>query len=396
MKKVITTVGTSIFNKYFEKMKNIKTLYESIKGKSYTGEYDDYKNQAEKIRKEVLKFYKNNYSEDISAEIKSINKIKSYLKEDLQIYLLASDTIISYIASKILKELLIEENFEVYFNEKHDIIRDLQVEDRDRFINIGLPNLIERIEYIAMGYTEGQVNGKMFSNGGYYGDILFNISGGYKATIPYLTMLAQINGADIYYIFEDTEELITIPPVPITIDMELFDEYKMKFKELEDVVENYSEWKNRNFQFVQKAGSCIQASDNIGILSPLGEILWRSYKSKFVNFYATEKVLEKIKKNNILIDKILKFANEGIRASKTEIKGKEKSQHYVYDDGDNNYRIFYFEKNNDLFIYEIFDDEEKQVDYLNKQVKSVEYHDLNIYCSINKATKELTYEILNK
>ena len=70
------------------------------------------------------------------------------------------------------------------------------------------------------------INGKMFSNGGYYGDILFNISGGYKATIPYLTMLAQINGADIYCIFEDTEELITIPPVPITIDMELFDEYK--------------------------------------------------------------------------------------------------------------------------------------------------------------------------
>src|SRR5690606_3974645 len=134
-----------------------KTLYDNIKGKSYTFEYEDYKNQAEKIKNEILKFYKDNYKDDISAEIKSINKIKAYLKQDLQICLLASDTINSYIASKILEELLIEKGFDTYFNDKLDVIKDLQVEDRDRFINDGLSNLIQRIENIAIGNIIGNV-----------------------------------------------------------------------------------------------------------------------------------------------------------------------------------------------------------------------------------------------
>ena len=386
-------VGTSIFENYFKKMQNVKTLYDNIKGKSYTFEYEDYKNQAEKIKNEILKFYKDNYKDDISAEIKSINKIKAYLKQDLQICLLASDTINSYIASKILEELLIEKGFDTYFNDKLDVIKDLQVEDRDRFINDGLSNLIQRIENIAIGNIIGNVVNSNYvsdlNSEGCYNNVIFNISGGYKATIPYLTMIAQINGSNLYYIFEETEELITIPPMPITINMELFDEFNKEFKMLEKGIDNYNKWKQYNFSFVQKAGSCIQTIDNYALLSPLGEILWRNYKAKHANFFTTEEVLEKIKNNEILIDKVIKCINEETRHSKTEKKGVGKNKYFVYDDGNNDYRIFYFEKEGDLYIYEIFDDEEKQIKYLNDNTKSKKDYNPDIYCSIDKTTKKI-------
>lgn len=147
MKKAITMVGTSIFNNYFERMSEISTHYNNIKEKSYT-EYDEYKMQAEKVKRAVLNFYRNGYIDNISAEIKTISKMKAYLKEDLQIFLLASDTIVSYIAAEIIKELLIEEGFEVFFNPKYDVLRGLQVKDKEKFTNEGLHALIRRIESI--------------------------------------------------------------------------------------------------------------------------------------------------------------------------------------------------------------------------------------------------------
>lgn len=388
MKKVITTVGTSIFENYFKTMKNIRNLYDNIKDKSFTEDYEAYQGQANKIKDEVLKFYKTNYTEDISAEIKTINKIKANLKEELEIYLIASDTINSYIAAEILKELL-KQDYKVHFNKKHDVIKDLQVKDKDRFVNEGLPNLIQRIENIAVGNVEESNFVGKFSSDGCYNNVIFNISGGYKATIPHLTMIAQINGSDLYYIFEETEELITIPSVPITINMELFDEYAKQFKELEDGIDNYSKWKEENYVFVQKASSCIQVADNIADLSTLGTILWRNYKTKNVYFFATDEVIRKIESNKILAEKVIKFMNKETRDSKTEKKGVGNSKHFVFDDGNNDYRIIYYEKGEDVYIYKIFDDEEEQVKYLKDPNNKPENYNPNIYCSINRATKEL-------
>ncbi len=394
MKRVITTVGTSIFDNYFKTKNDIKTLYLNIKDKSYTEEYENYKNQAGKIKDALSNFYRNkkNYSEDISAEIKSINKIKSHLKEELEIYLLASDTINSYLASKILEELLIENDFIVYFNEKFDVIKDLQVEDRDRFVNSGLPNLIQRIENIAVGNIEASDDVSGFTGDGYYSNIIFNISGGYKATIPYITMIAQVNGAELYYIFEDTEELITIPSMPVTLNMGLFDKYSMQFKALEEGIDNYNKWAQNNYEFVQKADACIQVVDNIAMLSPLGQILWKNYMSNHAIFFATEEVLKEIENNRTLLEKVIKFTNKEIRENKTEIKGKGKYQHYVYDDGNNDYRIFYYEKEGNVYIYEVFADEEEETKYLDSDTKSSKDYDPNIYCLIDKVTKEIKYD----
>lgn len=393
MKKAITMVGTSIFNNYFERMSEISTHYNNIKEKSYT-EYDEYKMQAEKVKRAVLNFYRNGYIDNISAEIKTISKMKAYLKEDLQIFLLASDTIVSYIAAEIIKELLIEEGFEVFFNPKYDVLRGLQVKDKEKFTNEGLHALIRRIESIAMGHMDDLAKGEEIGSGrSYYNNIVFNISGGYKACIPYLTVMAQINGCDMYYIFEDTEALIIIPPVPINIDVELFQKYSEEFAELERGIDGYNRWKKEHYNFVEQASSCIEVADDMAILSPLGDILWGNYKDRYARFYATKQVIKKMKNNKILVEKVLKFINKEIREAKTEMKGVGQVKHYAFDDGNNDYRILYHDKEGTIYIYEIFDSEEEQVDFLNTKIKSSNMDDYDyILCVIDKVNMEIKYK----
>ncbi len=73
MIKIITTVGTSLFENYLKEKEDIKTYYKQIKDKNYR-EYEEYFNPIEKIKRAILNFYSKNRSEDISAEIKSVKK----------------------------------------------------------------------------------------------------------------------------------------------------------------------------------------------------------------------------------------------------------------------------------------------------------------------------------
>ena len=98
-------------------------------------------------------------------------------------------------------------------------------------------------------------------------------------------------------------------------------------------------------------------------LGPIGEILWRKYKSKFFIFYAPEEVYNEIQRqNNIMHILTSKFRSNEIRKDKTEIK----NGHYVYDDGNNPYRIFYFEHEGKVYIYKTFENHKEYENYLNQ------------------------------
>lgn len=380
MIKLITTVGTSLFENYRKEKKDIEGYYFSIKDVNY-GEYDEYSESVAKIRNTILNYY-GYYNKDkkvpdhISAEIKSIKKIKKYLKDrDIEVYLVATDTVVSCEAANIIRLFLEKDEFKVNFTPAIDVIKGLQIKDKEVFVNQGLTNLIRRIENIS---------------GGCYENVAFNISGGYKATIPYMTLMAQINGCYMYYIFEDTEELIVIPPGPITTDDELFEKYYKEFVEIEGHVDNYAKWKESRYEFVSKAMSCIEVCNNIAGLSPFGEILWKNYKNRYSVFFATDEVIGKIKNNETLAKKVVKFLSEdNIREGKTEIKGS-KIKHKVYDDGNNDYRIVYVQKDNQFYIYAIFDYEPDEIKFLNnpKQSNNVEDYNFRLY-RINKRSLEV-------
>ena len=69
-----------------------------------------------------------------------------------------------------------------------------------------------------------------------YGEIIFNITGGYKGTIPYLTIFGmlyqqrELNGKRIKplikYLYEESEDIITLPNLPIAFDLPTWRDYR--------------------------------------------------------------------------------------------------------------------------------------------------------------------------
>ncbi len=353
MKKIITMVGASIFENYFEKNddKTIKSYYDVLKEKREKDRDND-KNRRESVEKAIRKWIQSESDKkNISAEIKSLAKLQEELKEDFDIYLLCSDTILSRLAGEIIKGVL-SKIFNISEEEiKTKTIKGLQIWDRKEF-NTGMSNLISEIYSIA---------------GGYWDNVIINITGGYKATIPYLTILAQINRCPIYYIFEDTDALIKIPNIPLStewFDWDKLEKYEDYFIDLhEGITEKHKFELLVNSDFYKEYSFLVWAEDNLAELNPIGKIIFHKYKEKSFNFYATDEIFSLIQNNKNLIRLFQnQFSNRDQRESKTEIK----NGHYVYDAGDNQLRIFYKELEGKIYVYKVFDDHNEYERYLKE------------------------------
>jgi putative CRISPR-associated protein (TIGR02619 family) len=351
MKKIITTVGTSLFENYHKKYRDtaFEDLYDFFKNNEISAKELD----KQELRKKSLidkfnsNYFKNNF--DASAEIKSLIKLQEELKEDFDIYLLHSDTELGRLAAEIIKDnisLYEEYGLKISRVDIH-LIEELKIQNRQKFIQ-GMQELINKIYKISQNY---------------WGNVVINITGGYKATIPYLTILAQVNQCPIYYIFENTDALIQIPNIPIDINWKLFEDYWKSFSLIEK--SNGIKESDLPEKFLKDCRAFLESVDidneHYCVLNPLGEILWNKYKEKYFVFYTTDDIYEKI--NHKEIQRIFKskFSNPQIRGSKTQIK----NNHYVYDDGNNPYRIFYFEEKDVIYVYEVFANHDDYSKYLN-------------------------------
>lgn len=356
MKKVITTVGKSIFDNYREYKNNIDTHYGVIKDKLHS-EWNNCSDRIIKVKSILIPWAKDN--ENASAEIKSILKIYEMLKEDLEVHLLATDTIVSRCACEIVKDCLKKhDKITIIFDPSRDVILGLQVNDYKRLKQEGLHNLINRVNIIA---------GVGIGSTGYFDNMIFNITGGYKAVIPYMTIMAYVNGCKIAYLFEDMESIILIPPLPIKIDVEIFKTYALEIGWLDEGIDNYRHTKNsyyQRFTELERMG-LVEEANNIAMLSPVGRIFYEHFQRRMFLFYAPDDVYSELTRQED-IKRILqgKFANRQHRESKTEIKG----EHYVYDDGDNKNRIYYFIDRGSCYIYKTFQSEEDAKKFIDTKI----------------------------
>jgi len=355
MKKIITMVGTSIFDNYFEYSsdKTFKNHFEALKDRQ-SKDYSNELGKIEGIKKKISFWLKETDVKNASAEIKSLIKLKENLQDDFEVYLFSSDTILGRLAGEILEEGLKKLSEFEDGRITLDIIGDLQVKDSKKFMN-GMQNLIEKTFKITNGYWDNTV---------------INITGGYKATIPYLTILAQLNGCPIYYIFEDQDALIKIPSLPLStevINCEDLRNNKDIIAKLQKGIDNEKDYNELIYSdFYRKYGVMVWEdyvnNSPIAELNPLGKILWETCKNKLFEFYTNSQSKQKIN-NSQWIQEVIskKFWREEIRNNKTEYK----NGHQVYDDGDNPVRIFYFVKEGQVYIYNVFDNHKEYERYLN-------------------------------
>ena len=304
MKTLITPVGTSLFRNYLDQNRNggFSRNYERIKNCSASmWDASNKQNVIDDLKKTSQAFI-NKVELRASAELQSIANIQDKLNEDLTVRLLASDTIASRLAAEILKEQskILKNEVSVKFNYKDDIIEGLQVDKSNEFLNRGMTNLIRKINTIA--------NGDWLA-------LAINITGGYKATLPYLAILAQLNRVPLYYNFEDTKELITVSPIPLISDWGWIHRYSGILKKVYDGISDWPKFKKDNPE-VQDLEAFIEIDDKTALLSPIGEIFWKDYEDNFpvkinADIYFDKKVWRDSNINKVTQD-LYKHLNEAL------------------------------------------------------------------------------------
>ena len=277
--KLIVTVGTSILD---NNGSYIKDIIEDIEDQ-YFNELENY---IEKLKKNIKSSIKN-YD---SAEISIIKKIYEQ-NSNLEVYLIATDTLLSYIAAEIINEYLNrKKNINSYFDESY-VIKNLVVKSNDKFQD-GVLNLIKKLYDIS---------------GGYFENLAISFNGGYKALIPYITIFAQLNRIPLYYLFEESNEIIKIPQAPIDIDWSIFLKYRKLIEKLYEGLDE-EEWK-----IFKRENNLEELNDIIEKIEIDGKILLglnligRMFYEEFKNFI------------DVYIYKFSSFMNEN-RGNKKEIE----------------------------------------------------------------------------
>lgn len=199
MKKiVITTVGTSLIDNL--KVKVDKSLYTTS---DKAANVADVKTEFEKTMT-LLFNEKSETDNTICAELQTIAKIrKTYA--DVEMYLICTDTILSPICANFIQQRLGDSAKEPI------IIKGLVVDGKEAsktFEEEGFPNLIREIKEIEKQASEDNRP-------------ILNISGGYKALIPVLTIMGQLYNMELNYIYEDAEDLLRISKLPVNFDWTL-------------------------------------------------------------------------------------------------------------------------------------------------------------------------------
>jgi len=276
MKTILTPVGTSLFTNCLEERKDISVHFERVKKTSFADWKRYERHEIRKLRQAGIDYIKTS-KDSASAEIQSVKAIQRQLQEDVHVRLIASDSITSVLAADILSDEavapILGDKIHVDFEREKDTIIGLQPYDRKLFVKEGMTNLIYRVNKVCAGMWDY---------------VAFNITGGYKATLPYLTIIAQINHIPLYYFFEEAEQpdsLIRISggPLSLNIDWGLMERYSDIFTQLEEGIYDWQSFIQKIPQEeVEELRACVEVFNNMAELSPIGRIFWESYKDFFV------------------------------------------------------------------------------------------------------------------
>ncbi|RMG22668.1 MAG: hypothetical protein D6732_25480 [Methanobacteriota archaeon] len=289
MKTIITPVGTSMITNYLspagrrkvgkQSYVAIDNEWQSLDAKlSATNIHDSkYKNAIERICK-VLKNrwfeFEGKPNELASAEISSILKIAN--GQSCQVHLLATDTLHSVMAAELIKDWFEKfksiYNIEVLFHRpsaefthqesSEYVVQNLQAVEGDKYRQ-GFQNLFSLLWKLTRKKRYGK-------------DVIFNITGGYKAIIPALVLFAQLEDIPFAYFFDierssENNELIEWPKLPFGFDYsawELLEDFitEKRFREL------FVEKSNDEVAQLLVAYSIVERED-VKKLTPVGTLL---------------------------------------------------------------------------------------------------------------------------
>lgn len=236
---LIVTVGASLIDKCNEKYKDypdkqiIKDIIENLYNnkKSWDKQIDCYrKNKNYEKAYKIISKWLGNKKEDsdkfrkFSAELNSLYHLDPPVRNIDKVILIATRTPVGLLCSDLLKEALEKNNGAANTcNQKLKVCtfypKGLGKASDDTFVEDGLPNFISELT------TQIQKHSKDF-------EVILIPTGGYKSLIPYSTLAAILHKKDIKYIYEDSDKLISLPSLPVGLDIEKWQPAYLKLEML--------------------------------------------------------------------------------------------------------------------------------------------------------------------
>jgi len=111
--------------------------------------------------------------------------------------------------------------------------------------------------------------------------VLINATGGYKAQISFAGMIGQALGIPVCYMFESFNEVITLPPQPLSFDFDFWLRYYSEFCELDKMMEQDSSWDLPDERFAPLVDHVQSDGKHLYDLTPTGLLFHETFRSRF-------------------------------------------------------------------------------------------------------------------
>lgn len=258
-KKIITTVGTSIFTNYMDgKIKaalgrdyaSIQTPFDRIQldrngmdlpaSAIHEDEYKSFVGSLSEIIKDFWFEYPviGRCNENASAEISSILKIVEQETSTCEIHLVASDTLQSVLAAELIvgwfkkfpqpkvSQVLFQRQGTTFETQEESeyVVKDLRVRIQKDY-EAGFMNLIKLLEKICIKDRT-----------------ILNITGGYKGVIPVLTLFGQLYELPLNYLYVEDgiakqESPVVVGSLPIHFDLGYIENFVLYLQQPEMLID---------------------------------------------------------------------------------------------------------------------------------------------------------------
>lgn len=138
---------------------------------------------------------------EVSAETNGLARVNCGRSDD--VLLLASDTDDGERSAEAVAALIREE---LGTPARVKRIEGLTTKAEPAFRQTGIRNLLNAVHSATRNTSHDAV--------------VFNVTGGFKGVVPYLTLLGMFDNRDVIYVFETSDAVIRLPPLPVRFDLE--------------------------------------------------------------------------------------------------------------------------------------------------------------------------------
>ncbi len=203
--------------------------------------------------------------------------------------------------------------------------------------------------------------------------IIFNLTGGFKSVNNFLQAMASLYADESIYVFERTDELLTIPRLPIEIDRKIFEKHLDLFRRVELGIAGATEIPD------EIPESLLFSERNEVMLTPYGELLWQKMKMELYGNRLISPLIDRIRYSesfkrqfekfdsdderrqiNQSIDTLIRFVLTGGRENPRSCRFHTLTNHRYYAEcypfQGNDSRRLYISREGDTLILERIDD----------------------------------------